>query len=135
MQICNLVIFSKKSNFHSINVPCLFFEFIFHILKSSQLNAGCFTIKYSYIKTKPNLSPIGKRFGLVCSGTPRRQGSCSNGFAAGKNASLSCERSGLAAAGGRALKTTIQVVFATDSLMLSRAILLPGCSRPTCCIV
>ena len=38
---------------------------------------------------------------------------------------------GLAAAGGRALKTTIQVVFATDSLMLSLAILLPGCSRPT----
>ena len=33
------------------------------------------------------------------------------------------------------LKTTIQVVFATDSLMLSLAILLPGCSRPTCCIV
>ena len=65
------------------------------------------------------------------SGSPRRQRSCSNGFAAGKNASLSCERSGLAAAGGRALKTTIQVVFATDSLMLSLAILLPGCSRPT----
>ena len=73
----------------------------------------------------------GQKSCLYFLGPSRRQRSCSNGFATGKNASLSCERSGLAAAGGRALKTTIQVVFATDSLMLSLAILLPGCSRPT----